>query len=333
MALLKSTDEIVEFLPASVSADYDRIKPFLDVAEDRFLKKLFGNAFWDEITAQNDNPQDGKVVLDQVIGMSKRAEIHLAYFKGFDALNVKIDDSGFHRTEDDNTRSLFNYQEKNLKEYFQTTGLNTLDVILEYMEDNIDIDDMSTWKESDACTQYRRYFINSAKEFHEQYDIDKSRLVFLNLVPYMKYVEDREIEPLIGPPLFDKMKSLIKNGTIDDGSNEPYNNLLSRIQETVAPYTVLYAIGNLGMHFSDRGALFSDFMVAGENIEKESYDSNRAQEVKEFVKDKIAHYVGRLSSYLLSNKDSLPEYEEFIGDDYEPYEPSFDNTDKKIHRL
>lgn len=331
MALLKNTNEIQGFLPSSVSADYDRLKPFIDVADDKYLKKLFGNAFWDEIVAQNENPEENKAELEKVIEMSKRAEIHLAYYEGFDVLNSKIDDAGFHRVEDDNTKSLFNYQERNLKDYFKNTGYNTLDTILEYLEDNTDV--FTTWAESDACTLHRKYFINSAKEFSEFYDIEKSRLVFINLVPFMKFVEDKEIEPLVGSAMFDKLKRLIKDGTITNDTNEAYDKLLPYIQEVVAPYTILYAIGRMGMHFTDRGALFSEFMVAGGSIEKENYDSKRAEEVKQYVKEQISFYVGRLSNYLLENREDLPEYDEFLGDEYEPYDPSFENTDKKIHRL
>jgi hypothetical protein len=35
----------------------------------------------------------------------------------------------------------------------------------------------------------------------------------------------------------------------------------------------------------------------------------------------------------MNNKDNLPEYEDFIGDDYEEFDPGLDNSDKKIHRM
>lgn len=333
MALLKNTSEIQSFLPSSVSADYDRIKPFLDVADDKFLKKLFGNDFWDEIVSENEDPKADDEKLDRVIEMAKRAEIHLAYWKGFDVLNAQIDDAGFHRVEDDQTKSLFNYQERNLKDYFKNTGHDTLDVILEYLEDNINQNVFSTWKNSDACTLHRKYFINSAKDFSEIYDINKSRLVFLNLVPYMSFVEDKEIAGLIGDSLFEKLKTLIADGTIEDSENDAYKKLIPHIQKVVAYYTVLYAVGRMGLHFSDKGSFFSEFMVAGGSIEKEGYDKSRAQEVREHVSERIAFYMARLSEYLLENRDNLPEYDDFIGDDYEQYDPSFDNSDKKIHRM
>jgi hypothetical protein len=333
MALLKNTSEIQSFLPSSVSADYDRLEPFCNVADDKFLKKLFGNAFWDEIVSENENPSADNKKLDKVIEMSKRAEIHLAYWKGFDVLNAQINDSGFHRIEDDQTKSLYNYQEKNLREYFKDTGHDTLDTLLEYLEDNIDETIFSTWKESDACTLHRKYFINSAKDFSEIYDIDKSRLVFLNLVPYMKFVEDKEIAGLIGDSLFTKMKTLISDGTISESSNAAYSNLLPKIQSVVAPYTVLYAIGKMGLRFSDKGAMFSDIMDTGGNIEKQGYDDKRAEEVKEDLKDRISFYMTKLSEHLMDNKDNLSEYADFIGDDYEEYDPGFDNSDKKIHRM
>ena len=333
MALLKNTSEIQSFLPSSVTADYDRIKPFLDVADDKFLKKLFGNAFWDEIVSENEDPQADNEELDRVIEMSKRAEIHLAYWKGFDVLNAQINDSGFHRVEDEQTKSLFNYQERSLKDYFKNTGHDTLDVILEYLEDNIDETIFSTWKDSDACTLHRKYFINSAKEFSEIYDIDKSRLVFLNLVPYMKSVEDKEIAGITGDALVDKLKTLIKDGTLSDTGNEVYAKLLPYIQNVSAHYTILYALGRMGLQFTDKGSFFSEFMVAGGNIEKEGYDRNRVAEIKEHVSDRIAFYVAKLTDYLMNNREELPEYDEFLGDDYEPYDPMFDNSDKKIHRM
>ena len=55
-------------------------------------------------------------------------------FSGFDMLNVQFDETGFTRSSVDKT--LYRYQEENLKNSFRNKGFDFIDAILEYLQEN-----------------------------------------------------------------------------------------------------------------------------------------------------------------------------------------------------
>jgi hypothetical protein len=129
--------------------------------------------------------------------------IHLTYWSGFQVLNATISDGGFKRTENEKVKSLFKYQEVELKEYFKTTGFNGLDEILFYLEMEIkksegETVNFNSFVDSDAWTILKSFFIPDTNTFNAIVFINHSRLTFLRLKSPMQLVEDLDIKPLLG---------------------------------------------------------------------------------------------------------------------------------------
>jgi hypothetical protein len=332
--LILTADDIRTYIPVSVSATIIKVEPFIEIAENKYLKKIFGLDFLTKLNTYNTSSSQDDDNMNYVLNLAKRAECFLAYYEGFDLINTKINDSGFHRVEDQNDKSLFAYQERQLKSYFYETGLNTLEDLLEYLETHIDEVVFNDWADSDEYQEQKQYLINSAKEFTKVYKpLKNSRLVYLNLLSDLKQAEDFDIKPVLGDDLFEKLKELVLDGDIDDLENIAYKNLLPHVIAPLAYYTVARCIKSIGANFTESGLLFNTYSASGYLNKSESQDADKTLALINGATDTARKYKDILEAYMVQHRDDLPEYDEFIGDEDEAYDPSFDNTDKKIIRM
>jgi len=332
MALINNTAEIKIYLPVSTSMVFERPKPFIDVAENEYLKAVTGKDFLAELNDYYEGSIQDNEEWNQALEYAQRAIVYLAWYEGFDVLNVSMKDTGFVRAENENNKSLFNYQEKNLRTAFSKTGFNSLEQLIVYMEENID--EFPTWKASDEYSEQKDYFINTAGRFTEIYNaLRASRLVYMNILSDMTLAEDFDISPVIGPTLFTKMKTIIKDGTIDDTGNAAYKALLPYIQKPTAYYTVGRCVINLGANFQEKGLFFSSFEVIDKNAQKEVQDPGKTMELIDTANDAARKYKDALLDYLDANKDDIPEYADWIGDDPDTFDPAYNNVNKKIQRM
>ena len=156
--LFKTIDEIKTFLAVGAGTDFNRLKPHIQNAESAYLRPLLGPELFKELQDFYDNPttepMEGiKIQYRELLALVQRSLIHITYWSGFQVLNATISDGGFKRTENEKVKSLFKYQEVELKEYFKTTGFNGLDEILFYLELEI--------KKSDGETVNFKSFVDS----------------------------------------------------------------------------------------------------------------------------------------------------------------------------
>lgn len=330
--LVRNNAEIRKFLPASVSITYERVEPFIQSAEDKYLKELFGLEFLEELNDYYEGSAQASATMNKVLEYAQKAETYLAFYEGFSVLNVVINDTGMHRKESESSKSLFNYQERDLKDYFANTGYDTLENILEYMEAHLD--DFSTWADSEEYQNQRAHLINTAKRFTQIYNpLKNSRLVFLNMQSDLKAAEDFDLKPILGTDLFDKLKDLVLDKDVEKAEFVEYKKLLPYVQDPLAYFTVVRAVKNIGANFTDKGLFFTSYAALYPNYKEEKQDADKTLALIDGAVSTAEQYVEALEKYLNDNKDNIPEYAEYVSTDDEEYTPAFDNDNKKIVRM
>lgn len=129
-----------------------------------------------------------------------------------------------------------------LRKYYKTC--DRLLVFLDKYEDSL-----PEWKYSEARTNSRKLFINTAEAFNEIYPIDNSRRFFLTLAPFISEVEQVYIRPVIAD-IFDEVKE-----AIIDGDTTDYDDMLKYIRYAVAPLTMSIAVKRLSLQVFPEGTL------------------------------------------------------------------------------
>ena len=331
--LFKNIDEVKTHLVVGAGTDFNRVKPHIGNAETAYIRPLLGSSLFGQLQDHYDNqntpstgsgsglvpePVEGEAMA-ALLSKVQKSLIHLAYYMGFQVLNVTISDSGFKRTESTTSKGLYHYQEDELKNYFKTAGFNAMDEVLEYLEENIDhfddFDMQPTW------TIYKSAFIPNTRTFNTIIDISASRLTFLRLKSYAMLVEDLNVRPLLGDAIFDE----IKTEMVKDEPAAKVLAILPNIQKAIAFLSSAMLMEESGADLTEKGLYFESTTATAAS------DRNK-QPAKQEVITALArrnrmygeNYLEGLKSFLIRNPTDWPSYSGQTGNVLRR-----NNTDKK----
>ena len=315
-------NELKDVIPASVSTSRSKLWPFVDRAEKTFILPILEKPLYDSLTSYyqdrdgwTSGTDEDKAMYDGLIKLVQISLINLAYYLGFDVLNVKLSDAGFQRAEGESFKGLYKYQEENLRTYFRETGFNGIEDILTYLETNIEY--FSEWEDSSIYTTRKTSLIKDVATFDAICSISNSRLIFLRLQRYMREVIDFEIKPLLG----DEYATLISE--IAKASPVPkYSALLVEVQKPIAYLSCARLIENTG-NITDKGLFFEGKnSLFPDDTTRRSANSDEIAGLRSLYNVNGYKYIEALRQYLINN--SFTEQGSVEGNVF-----NRDNTDKK----
>ncbi|HCY39938.1 MAG TPA: hypothetical protein DHV48_01030 [Prolixibacteraceae bacterium] len=313
--LFKTIDEIKQYLAVGAGTDFNRLKPHIQNAETAFLLPLLGSVLYSELQDFYDAPENNPLAVNSIqfstlLSIVQRTLIHLTYWSGFQVLNATISDGGFKRTENEKVKSLFKYQEVELKEYFKTTGFNGLDEILFYLEMEIKKSEGETvnfksFAESEAWTILKSSFIPDTSTFNSIVFINHSRLTFLRLKSPMQLVEDLEIKPVLGETIFNEIKLEMVKKT----PSAKVTAILPSIQKAIAYLATALLMEESGADLTEKG-LYFESTTSGNNLttNKQPTENERINFLARRNKGIGQNYLEQLKSYLIANQADWPSY-------------------------
>jgi hypothetical protein len=319
--LFLTIEEIRTKLKISSSVDFDVLKPILETVDREFFRPILGeemhnkllefyNSSPDQIAVPEPDPpvspslEEIAGAMAKLLKLAQTAEIHLAYWYGFDLLNVQIMNDGFKRTETDKVKGLFKYQEDNLKSFFKAAGFNGLDSMLEYL-DGPDKLCFPEFHENETGLQRKQMFIPRTDIFNQSYYIGQNRLLFMRLVQHMKIIEDMKIKLVLGETNFNFVKSEMVKALPDP----KVVAILPYIRNVIAYFSTALLMEETGSDLGDKGLFF-------ESISSNASDhSNKTPSTEPRIAAMIQrntnlgnHYLQVLKNYLLSNSLAWNNY-------------------------
>jgi hypothetical protein len=323
--LFKSVTEIKEFLPIGIGNDFNRLKPHIASAENKYIKPLLGTSMYDELQEFYDatypeNPTDVQIAMKELLGKVQLALIHLAYFVGFDFMNIEASDMGFHRVESDSTKGLYGYQENNLRKYFSDSGFNNLDDVLTYIEENIE--HFAEFKAETNYTVLKQSFLPTVKAVEEiPFNLHGSRLTFLALKPGVSYIEDTQIKKLLGTTIY----NTIKTEMVKDSPAAKVTDIIPYIRKPLIYLASAFLMQETGADLTEKGLYFekTDPVYRG-TLKKQPAEMARVSELVRRNQLIGEGYLEELKSYLVANADDWADYSGQTGRVF-----NRDNTDKK----
>jgi len=322
--IVRNTAEVRQFLPANIELSIEGLKPFIEPVEQKYLVKVLGQEQYDIINEYASlNTADANK--DALIKQCIPPVVFLSVLEGFDLLNVELSDIGFRRSESESKKSLYGYQERNIKAFLKNAGFNALETLLKFLEDNIEI--YTVWANSDECTNAYDSLIRNATEFTKFWvQLKGSSIVFKQLKSAMQRAEDFQIRAVVGNILIDTVKELIKDREIDNVENAKYKLLLPYIQKPLAYFTIYEGADELGAKLTDKGLYFEN-ITNGEDDVAETSQNDKVAIIKEQAYSNGKRYMATLLDYL---KLHSIEFETEYTQTSTLIEVS-DQTDKKIY--
>ncbi len=315
--LINTVEQIREHVPISAMTEYETLKPAIAAAERQYIIPVLGQDLYDEMIALDDTASDKQ---KELLVLLRSSLANLSMFKGFDTMNVIFDESGFKRASESAT--LYRYQEENLKNGFKEEGFNGIDLVLEYLQANIA--DFEKFKSSSFYKEMKGSFFPTTRHFNDIYNINNSRLVFLQIYRFIDRVIDFEIIPVLGRTLYDKLIAEMMKEPADN----PDANLLalvSYIRKPLAYLAMSAAINEIGMQMTDKGFYFENQVSnSSSNIETTLITGDQAAVIRHNAQVTGERYKNNLLEYLKANTDKYPDFSQIELNSVNPYRRSND---------
>ena len=268
-------EEITKYLQASAALSFEKCQGALADAEERFLRKVLG----DEMLARlqdiygKDETHRSKAE-QEVLDMSQKIVANIAMWLNFDEFQIRLTDQGIQRTESDNFKQAYRYQERNMKAVYRNRGLNAIDGLMNLLSAmNKDKEKgFPEFEKSEYRKDCMRRIVKDAFEVNEYYFIENSPIVYLRLLPIFRRITDMEL-----PKFFDKeLLRIMREAMAVDGE---FVHKGTNFRKAFGNYIIPKALAELVRHggsITDRGLYFFSYTNGRESDEKMEQASSRA---------------------------------------------------------
>jgi len=270
-----NTAELRKYIPnINTTYDYEKFRNFIDSSYKKYILPIISPGVSTKLIAyyktgispdegsgsgsgsgSDSGSGSGSTVTDKwtsLLELCQYALANLSFFHGFHLLNIKIGDKGIYVTDTDETRGTYKYEETAFMEALQLQGYNTIDEVLVLLENNTSV--FSDWVDSDSYTILNENLIRNVYELTLLYPkINNSRLVFLNIKPYIQITEDFTIRPGISNEYFDELIAEFREKTVSADNAI----IISSLQKSLAYYSISKALDELNLNVLDQGVYFN----------------------------------------------------------------------------
>lgn len=126
------------------------------------------------------------------------------------------------------------------------------------------------------------------------------------IYPHIKYVQDAFVKPILGTALFDKLQSLIDDGTITDAGNADYKLLLD---EYLIDTLIWYVKSELQVDISFQTWNKGVVRKQGENTEMPTM--SELLDLAGRYKNKAEYYANRMKLFIIDQSSRSQKYPEY----------------------
>lgn len=240
--------EIRPFISVAKETPFDTLDAPLRNGFETFIRPLLGEATANELIGYYAAaaPSD---LQKRLLYLAQRANVFLSFWSNFEEMNVYIDDSGMHRQESGDKKTMYKYQEQNLKSGWREKGFNALDDILSYLEANAAT--FTTFAASENFTRSKSEIVRCTQDVDDNYFIGRSRIIFMRLRPHFRIVERTIIAARLGD-VYTEMKAALSGTTEPDAK-------FTKLRNSLIPVIVHYGVSRLIREtgaLTDKGLFF-----------------------------------------------------------------------------
>lgn len=329
--LVKNIEEVRVVANVSAASEYEKLSSHLANAEMSFIIPMLGMDMYTALLNYHKNPDSFKIEVDTadidlaiinlgsgdlgsgempsaedkawaiLLYYTQKTIVYLALWKGFDMLNAYISDGGFKRTETESTKSLFKYQEDNLKHYLVETGFNGLDQILEILETNIVY--FEPYKSQ--LYKHKGRIIPDTKTFSEHYFINNSRIIFDRLRQHMKTAEELHVSKIVGAENMAFILAEIQKAE----PAEKVKAILPYLRDPIAFLSTAFLMQESGAELTERGLYLKGVKSINNSDLLINSDEARVKALIDRNLNTAKDYMDRLKNYMLKNSSLWSDYD------------------------
>lgn len=226
MALITTTEEIKQYLVTDATFDPLTLLPFVPPAKVEIVN-LLGTLLYQELLDYYESQAGDQPSLDALLPYVQRPLVYFSFLKGLDIFNVSIGNNGIAIVSNSTLAPASKDRVESLRKTISDNAYDALEDLLLFLEDNID--DYAIWEASDAYAFQHEYLIHSARIFDNNFNINRSRLTFLNWRQHIADMELLHIIPTISVELLIELKSQIAASNVSENNQKVLPHLLKAL--------------------------------------------------------------------------------------------------------
>jgi hypothetical protein len=233
MALITKQPEFKQYIAMDVNTSMETLQPFIDEAEQLFIKDLLGVEFYEELKAAYsasvaEEPEELSEELAALLPYVQRSLAYYTQLLSIPHLSVTFGDMGTREHRADDSTPAPKWKEDKLLFNSLKNGDIHAEKLLAFLEENSA--DYPTWEASDANTSRSGYLVYNTVIASRHIIISESRRIFLQLRSTMNQLEKRFIPKLIGQAQYDELVAAIQSG---DELSEAQQEITDRLEAII----------------------------------------------------------------------------------------------------
>lgn len=242
-----------QIVHASRALSWETVSASFLQAWNLFVVPLLGEGLCGVLTSvfekeEYERSDDERLLLHH----AQMAVANLALWHNFTELNVRLTDQGHQRQETENFKSVFKYQEGELKRSYKNKGFNALDSLLTFFDAHAD--GYPDWVSAPARVERSQRVVRSAAEVDGVVFINRSYIIFLRLQPILKKLEQTYLPVLLGRRLCEALLEHLDDTSVPMGGTT-VEELRVRVGRVLVNRAVADLIRQTGS-LTDRGLYF-----------------------------------------------------------------------------
>ena len=296
------------FVPGTESLKWEQVKPFIVIAQDKYLKPRIGAELLDDCLTEyakgvNDQDADFKKILPYL----QRVVAHYGFILAIPSVTVNLTGSGLHQIVGENKKPLFQWQKLDYENLHQELAAQAIDDLLKVLAENKAAPFLEDFIETEEYARIFSSLINFASEFQQYYNIGSSAKTFQSLRPIIKEVEEFYIKPSISREFFDALiEELQTNGELSDNNEK----LMMWLGPALCHYTVARSIGRLQVKVTDEGFMVSSITSSGADASRQltAADRSRLDLLRIEALEAGEAFMQNLKKFMNDNANDYAEY-------------------------
>jgi len=293
--LITTIEELDELTGIGLGNSYERYRVHLQQAEHDQLKPILGDTLYDRLVADYDADAITTEPDTRLLALSQAVVGNFGLAESLDRGQVHISDQGIHKNED----SAYHYQKVEAQNSFFRAGYRAVEQLLQFLEKHADT--YTDWKESDNYAEQRSYLIPSATEFQKHYNIMGSRRTYLALRPYMRRVEQFQLEPILGSERYAELQQTVQDDANLTAEAKADNETLldTYVRPALAYLSLSQAIPELSLNISAQGIHLSEEQAVSDKASSREQATEQQQlRLSERLADTADQHLQRLKAFL-----------------------------------
>lgn len=323
--LVKRIEDLRAHTKVASTLEWGDVQGSVKLAEERYVVNLISATEYNSLSAAYEANVALTLKQSNLLTRCQDAIANLAMWLYVNKGRGQVNGTGITAdAKKDASKSLEQWSMYDLKDQYGEDGFAFLDILLDYLETNKNV--YTDWTASESYTVFKESIISTVDQFDGYVKINRSRRLFLALKPKMKRVERDVIVEALTKPLYEDLKTKLKEKT---ALNDAETTVVELAREALALLTMAGSVLVLKLTLDDNG--YFSFETTKTNTVKGRAIASPVDiaGLIQSLQGDAASTLATLSKFIEENFADLPGYTPPTTEAIAP----IDQTDKNIYLL